>query len=230
MQIEICHSASAEMHTLSRVMMKSHRRRRLTGFTLIELLVVLVLLAALTALLLPAYRRAIESSKVSKDLSNLRQLGLAVHVHANEHGYIPGEQWPSLLAPAYVAAWDVFKSPFDQRSPGETNPLSYDINVNLWGRDFLSILSPPDCILLAPLTADTDTLQFASTTIVPGVPTPLCRESNGSGSSGGTAMDGRFIPVVFADLHGELLPIDAFHSVKPNPAASHPIADLRWNE
>ena len=124
MQIEICHSASAKMHTLSRALVESHRRRRFTGFTLIELLVVLVLLAALTALLLPAYRRAIESSKVSKDFSNLRQLGLAIHVHANEHGYIPGEQWPSLLAPAYVAAWDVFKSPFDQRSPGETNPLS----------------------------------------------------------------------------------------------------------
>jgi prepilin-type N-terminal cleavage/methylation domain-containing protein/prepilin-type processing-associated H-X9-DG protein len=58
---------------------------RSRGFTLAELLVVIGIIATLVALLLPAVIRAREQSRRSACLSNLRQLGLAMTMYANNH-------------------------------------------------------------------------------------------------------------------------------------------------
>lgn len=218
------------MRTPFPILTVSRKHARQIGLTLTELLVVLALIGGLAALLLPAYNRAMESAKVAQDLSQLRQIGMAITLYTNDNDYIPGEQWPVTLTPEYLATWNVFKSPFDQRSPSRIVPVSYDVNVNLWGKDFLHIVSPRDCILLASLAADESPLKFASTANEPSLPSPLCRESNGVGSEGGTASNEGFIPVLFADLHGELMSITVFHSTKANPDTGSPISDLRWNE
>jgi prepilin-type N-terminal cleavage/methylation domain-containing protein/prepilin-type processing-associated H-X9-DG protein len=72
------------------------------GFTLIELLVVILILAILAALLLPVLAAAKESSRRASCLSNLRQIGLAIHAYAQEHdGRVPyGPVAPPFSHPA----------------------------------------------------------------------------------------------------------------------------------
>jgi hypothetical protein len=182
---------------------------------------------------MPAYRNVTEKACVSADLNNLRNLGMAVNLYLNENGYIPGEHWPSLLKSNYISTSNVFQSPFDKRratqSPGAA-PVSYDINVNLWGGSMFTIASAPHCILLAPLTADQDILRYISTVFEPSSPSPLSRESNGTGARGGTCWNGSAIPVLFSDLHSEVIPIGTFHSPLANPDQAHSISDIRWNE
>ena len=59
------------------------RRRR--GFTLAELLVVIGIIAVLVALLMPSLNRAREHARQVQCLSNIRQLGMAFVMYANEN-------------------------------------------------------------------------------------------------------------------------------------------------
>lgn len=72
--------------------------RRSRGFTLIELLVVVAIIAILAAILMPVFARAREKARASSCLSNIRQLGLAVKMYADDHD----ETLPAGTAPHMI--------------------------------------------------------------------------------------------------------------------------------
>jgi len=78
------------------------------GFTLIELLVVMVIIALLVGLLLPALARAKEEARKTQCRSNLRQIGLAITMYANDNGgYTPvmaGARWTNSGGSGHFAA------------------------------------------------------------------------------------------------------------------------------
>jgi prepilin-type N-terminal cleavage/methylation domain-containing protein len=67
--------------------------RRARGITLIEILIVISIIGLLVALTLPAIQGARESARLTECKNNLRQIGLAVTIHHDTHGYYPSGGW-----------------------------------------------------------------------------------------------------------------------------------------
>ncbi len=81
------------------------------GFTLIELLVVMAIILLLAGAVTPVIARAREQGRRTKCASNLRQIGLALHLYAGDYN----EAFPATnlaqLYPNYVADQSVFDCP-----------------------------------------------------------------------------------------------------------------------
>jgi prepilin-type N-terminal cleavage/methylation domain-containing protein/prepilin-type processing-associated H-X9-DG protein len=68
--------------------------RRRKGFTLIELLVVIAIIAILAAILFPVFAQAREKARQASCTSNLKQIGLALRMYAQDYDEINAWEWP----------------------------------------------------------------------------------------------------------------------------------------
>jgi prepilin-type N-terminal cleavage/methylation domain-containing protein/prepilin-type processing-associated H-X9-DG protein len=190
-------------------------KKSLCGFTFIELLVVIIVIGILFSIGFPVYIGALERAKVTKDLNNLRQIGIAIQTYLNDSDQVlpatttwPGTTAMPVLYSKYISARKIFQSPFDNRPSLETDlaPVSYSINANMFAvapgieRDMAKVVSPSLTILMAATYAG-DPANSASwtgtTTSAPDLPV------GGTGETRGTHGNGTRINALFCDGHTE---------------------------
>ena len=204
------------------------------AFTLIELIVVLAIIAILMSMIYPMYMSMSERAKATKDMSNLRQIGLATQLYMNDNGgvlFSTTGSWMSQLynadpppsPPKYLSSWGVFVSPFDRpASPRTSSPknansaVSYGINgtAGLVGMSADKISKPSVFIVFAPAQASGSAVNFRgigntiSQVNLAGSPndTVLAAATVPNGPAvGGTHSSRTKINAIFADWHVETM-------------------------
>jgi prepilin-type N-terminal cleavage/methylation domain-containing protein len=200
-------------------MKKSYSR----AFTLIELLVVVGAIGVLFVLAVPAFTAALDRAKATKDLSNLRQIGLGLQMYLNDKdGVLPvitaapgtGTTASPVIYPKYIATRRVFQSPFDKRAASETDsaPVSYGINENMYAAspgiagNITKVVSPSATILMAPNYNGNPGVSTSWKGIAAAAPfVANLVAGGGAGMAIGPQRNGAQINALFCDLHAETM-------------------------
>jgi prepilin-type processing-associated H-X9-DG protein len=183
---------------------------------MIEMIVVLGVIAIMMAFVYPAYIGMSQRAKATKDMSNLRQIGMLIQLYLNDNDQIlpattrwPGTAATSVLYSKYTGTRKIFQSPFDTRPSLENDlaPVSYSINTNMYVKlganpNMLKVVSPSSTFLMAPKYAGnpgSSTSWTGTATSAPDLPV------GGTGETTGTHNNSRQINVLFCDWHTETL-------------------------
>lgn len=203
------------------------------GFTLIELLVVIAIMAVLVALAFPVFSGIQEKARVTQDMSNLRQIGIATQTYLNDNDGIlfsSSSSWVTQLQSKYLGLWKIFQSPFDRRPPSEnaaSAPVSYGINGNgIVGLAMDKIQKTSAFILFAPAQRSGSSVSFTGTPAATVVTVYKATSNPGGAATGGTHHSRGRINALFADWHSENLLWTTFIADTPATDAS---ANYRWD-
>jgi len=147
---------------------------RKKGFTLIELLVVIAIIAILAAILFPVFAKAREKARQSACLSNMKQIGNALNMYAQDYDEgIPC--YDPVAGTSYAGPWNldpyiknlqVWLCPSGEKdvTPANGNWQNIGFNIQMFRTDessdyfysshaFLAdIKSPSECVLMMDTT------------------------------------------------------------------------------
>jgi prepilin-type N-terminal cleavage/methylation domain-containing protein/prepilin-type processing-associated H-X9-DG protein len=199
---------------------------RHSAFTLVELLVVMVIIAVLTALVVPVIASVQAQARATKCLNQLRQIGLAARLYANENEQVlPFTQhqkasWVKTLQP-YASGTITFRCPADAH---RTRLYSYALNDFLTpdpagarGMNYSKITripAPAETLLFAEATekyVNADHFHFAEYKEVT-VPPEVFSEQVAVQRHGGKST------YLFTDAHVEALSWETVQDLLQKPA------------
>jgi prepilin-type N-terminal cleavage/methylation domain-containing protein len=216
------------------------------AFTLIEVMVVLAVIVIMMAMVYPAFTTISERAKATKDMSNLRQVGLAMQTYLNDKDdVLPainaapgiGTDLIPVIYPKYIGKTrKVFQSPFDKRPASETDsaPVSYGINQNMYdliNGNMTKVVSPSSTILIAPNYGVGPTGSTLWTSLAASAPyvrnLPV---GGGAGMTTGLQRNGTQINALFCDLHAETMTFGPANTVGTfKDTTSNPLGLKHWD-